>query len=95
MLNYKLKIFIFELWISQIPNPHYYKQNSSNINCKYLFKNIKFNKINYLIILYKIMESQVKFVSYKKLLIFGNEGSGKTSLTKRLEKGSFQEESHF
>ena len=39
------------------------------------------------------MESQVKFVSYKKLLIFGSEGSGKTSLTKRLEKGSFQEES--
>ena len=35
-----------------------------------------------------------EYVSYKKLLIFGSEGSGKTSLTKRLEKGSFTEESH-
>ena len=40
------------------------------------------------------MESPIKYASYKKLLIFGTESSGKTSLTKRLEKGSFTEESH-
>ena len=40
------------------------------------------------------MENPIKYAIYKKLLIFGSEGSGKTSLTKRLEKGSFTEESH-
>lgn len=39
------------------------------------------------------METKIEFVSYKKLIIFGSEGSGKTSLTSRLEHGSFQEES--
>ena len=40
------------------------------------------------------METPIKYTSYKKLLIFGSESSGKTSLTKRLEKDTFQEESH-
>lgn len=40
------------------------------------------------------MENTPEFVSYKKLIIFGTEGSGKTSLTRRFEKGSFTEESH-
>ncbi len=38
------------------------------------------------------MESPIKYASYKKLLIFGTESSGKTSLTKRLERGTFTEE---
>ena len=37
------------------------------------------------------MEDQIEFTSFKKLIIFGNEGSGKSALTKRLEKGSFTE----
>ena len=40
------------------------------------------------------MENPIEYVSYKKLLIFGSEGSGKTSLSKRLEKDSFTQESH-
>ena len=36
------------------------------------------------------MESE--FLSYKKLIIFGNKGSGKSSLSKRIERGSFTEE---
>ena len=36
------------------------------------------------------MESE--FASYKKLIIFGNKGSGKSSLVKRMERGSFTEE---
>jgi GTPase SAR1 family protein len=39
------------------------------------------------------METKIEFVSYKKLIIFGSEGAGKTSLTSRLESGSFKEES--
>jgi GTPase SAR1 family protein len=40
------------------------------------------------------MENIPEFVSYKKVLIFGAEGTGKTTLTKSIEKGSFSEESH-
>ena len=39
------------------------------------------------------MEEPIEFKSFKKMIIFGKEGSGKSSLTKRLEKGSFTEES--
>ena len=39
------------------------------------------------------MDSKVEFASYKKMIIFGSEGTGKTSLTTRLEIGSFKEES--
>ena len=40
------------------------------------------------------MDNGPEFVSYKKLLIFGTEGVGKTSLTKSIEKGTFTNESH-
>ncbi len=40
------------------------------------------------------MENSPEFVSYKKLLIFGAEGSGKTSLIKSFEKGTFTNETH-
>ena len=40
------------------------------------------------------MENTPEFVSYKKVIIFGVEGSGKTSLTKTFEKGSFTQETH-
>ena len=33
-----------------------------------------------------------EFASFKKVMIFGNEGSGKSSLSKRIERGSFTEE---
>ena len=36
-------------------------------------------------------QNQIEYDSFKKLLIFGNSGSGKTSLVERLEKGSFTE----
>ena len=39
----------------------------------------------------KIIES---FASYKKLIVFGSEGTGKTSLSKRIERGSFTNETH-
>ncbi len=32
------------------------------------------------------MEINEKFISYKKVLIFGSHGSGKTSLTNSIEK---------
>ena len=38
------------------------------------------------------MENKAEFVSYKKVIIFGSQGSGKSSLTSRLEKGSFSTE---
>ena len=38
------------------------------------------------------MENKAEFVSYKKVIIFGCQGSGKSSLTSRLEKGSFSTE---
>ena len=31
------------------------------------------------------METSSDFVSFKKVLVFGSEGAGKTSLTKKLE----------
>ena len=41
------------------------------------------------------MKDSVEFIpSYKKVLIFGSQNSGKTSLVKRLEKGIFSEETH-
>ena len=39
------------------------------------------------------MENKIEYNSFKKVLIFGNAGSGKTSLVERLKKGSFTEES--
>ena len=40
------------------------------------------------------MEGSTEFVSYKKVLVFGAAGTGKTTLTKFIEKGVFTEESH-
>ena len=40
------------------------------------------------------MEDTQEFVSYKKVLVFGAEGTGKTTLAKYIEKGSFSEETH-
>ena len=41
------------------------------------------------------MEKIEEFLSFKKLLLFGSHSSGKTSLTKSIEKGvSSEEESH-
>lgn len=38
------------------------------------------------------MENKAEFVSYKKVIIFGSQASGKSSLTSRLERGSFSTE---
>jgi GTPase SAR1 family protein len=38
------------------------------------------------------MENLPEFVSYKKLVVFGAVGVGKTTLTKSIEKGTFSEE---
>ena len=35
------------------------------------------------------MEKPPQFVSYKKMIIFGDQGTGKTSLIKRIQMGSF------
>ena len=40
------------------------------------------------------MESSPEFVSYKKVLVFGANGTGKSTLTKYIEKGSFSNELH-
>ena len=40
-----------------------------------------------------MVEDEIEYASFKKVLIFGSEGSGKTSLVKRIEKGHFSEES--
>ena len=40
------------------------------------------------------MEGSTEFVSYKKVLVFGATGTGKTTLTKSIEKGVFTEEAH-
>ena len=39
------------------------------------------------------MEATPEFASFKKVIIFGSKGSGKTSLTKRIKRGSFSNES--
>jgi small GTP-binding protein len=39
------------------------------------------------------MESTPEFASFKKVIIFGSKDSGKTSLSKRIERGSFSNES--
>ena len=39
------------------------------------------------------MEKIEEFLSFKKLLLFGSHNSGKTSLTKSMEKGAFTDES--
>ena len=36
----------------------------------------------------------IEFAAYKKLIVFGSEGTGKTSLSKRIERGSFTNETH-
>ena len=38
------------------------------------------------------MDASGEFASFKKIVIFGNKGSGKTSLSKRIERGSFTNE---
>ncbi len=38
------------------------------------------------------MENSPEFVSYKKVLVFGATGTGKTTLSKYIEKGKFTEE---
>ena len=38
------------------------------------------------------MENSPEFISYKKLVVFGAVGVGKTTLTKSIEKGTFSEE---
>ena len=39
------------------------------------------------------MEATPVFISFKKVLVFGEAGTGKTTLTKYIEKGSFSNES--
>ena len=39
------------------------------------------------------MDHTSEFVSYKKILVFGAESTGKTTLTNRLIKGEFSEKS--
>ena len=37
-------------------------------------------------------EEKPKFISYKKVLLFGAESTGKSSFTLRLKEGKFQED---
>ena len=38
-------------------------------------------------------EDENEFISYKKVVIFGKEGSGKTTLSNSLKTGKFSEQS--
>lgn len=40
------------------------------------------------------MESDNEYIYFKKIIIFGTEGSGKSSLTSMFEKKEFTEEAH-
>ena len=40
------------------------------------------------------MKDLTTFASYKKVLVFGKEGTGKTTFTKYIEKGNFTNETH-
>lgn len=37
------------------------------------------------------MEQKAQFLSYKKLIVFGSQNSGKASFSKRLETDQFEE----
>ncbi len=39
------------------------------------------------------MEDAPKFASFKKVIIFGRKGSGKKSLSRKIERGSFSNKS--
>jgi GTPase SAR1 family protein len=39
------------------------------------------------------MDSDMEFISYKKLVIFGAKGSGKTSFIKSIQHMKFEEDS--
>jgi GTPase SAR1 family protein len=39
-------------------------------------------------------EKDNEFISFKKVIIFGTEGSGKSTLTNSLETGKFSEQTH-
>ena len=39
------------------------------------------------------MIDEIEFISFKKVIIFGAEGSGKTTLSKVIETGTFSEQS--
>ena len=40
------------------------------------------------------MEKTPEFISYKKVLVFGANRTGKTTLSKYIETGEFSDESH-
>ena len=39
-------------------------------------------------------DNQIEYITYKKVIIFGAEGSGKSTLSKSLETGKFSEQTH-
>ena len=39
-------------------------------------------------------EEEIEYLSDKKVIIFGVEGSGKSTLSKTLETGKFSEQTH-